>query len=87
MVTSIYGRAMLDFGADRHLFSSPQNNEIHVGGKSFPIKQHGFARDSEFEVVGNGCMGMKESTFGANYPYRLALEVCYRLEGSTVKAV
>lgn len=65
----------------------PFNNEIHVGGKSFPIKQHGFARDSEFEVVGNGCMRMKESTFGANYPYRLALEVCYSIEGSTVKAV
>lgn len=65
----------------------PFNNELHVGGRSFPMKQHGFARDSEFEIVGDGCMRMKEVAPGANYPYRLALEVCYRLEGSSVEVV
>ena len=65
----------------------PYNNELHVDGKIYPMKQHGYARDSEFEVIGDGRLRMKESNLSANYPFRLGLEVCYRLEGSTVEVV
>ena len=65
----------------------PYNNELHVNGQIYPMKQHGFARDSEFEVVGDGRLRMKESDLSAGYPYRLGLEVCYRLEGNMVEVV
>lgn len=63
----------------------PYNNELHVEGKTYPMKQHGFARDSEFELLGNGRLRMKESDLSANYPYRLGLEVQYCLEGNIVE--
>ncbi len=63
----------------------PFNNELHVDGKTYPMKQHGFARDSEFEDLGEGRFRMKENALGANYPYRLGLEVQYRLEGRKVE--
>lgn len=62
----------------------PYNNEIHAGGKAYVLKQHGFARDSMFEVVGEGRLRMKESALGMDYPYRLGLEVCYGLDGNEV---
>ena len=34
----------------------PYNNVIRIGGQVYPMKQHGFARDCEFEEVGRaGC--------------------------------
>ena len=65
----------------------PYNNELHVDGKVYPMKQHGFARDSEFEVIGDGRLRIKESDLSASYPYRLGLDVCYRLESSAVEVV
>ncbi len=72
------------------LFSAvgkPYNNELHVDGKTYPMKQHGFARDSEFEELGGGRLRMLESDLSASYPYRLGLEVQYRLAGRTVAVV
>ena len=63
----------------------PFGNELHVDGKAYPMKQNGYARDSEFEVFGDGRLRMKESDLSASYPYRLGLEVCYRLNGSEVE--
>ena len=65
----------------------PYNNELHVNGKVYPMKQHGFARDSEFEVIGDGRLRIKESELSAGYPYRLGLEVCYHLKGTAVEVV
>ncbi|MBP5326715.1 MAG: aldose 1-epimerase family protein [Bacteroidales bacterium] len=65
----------------------PFNNELHVDGKVYPMKQHGFARDSEFEVIGEGRLRMVENDLSASYPYRIGLEVCYRLDGSDVEVV
>ncbi len=65
----------------------PYNNELHVDGKTYPMKQHGFARDSEFEDLGEGRLRMKESDLSASYPYRLGLEVQYQLEDRKVEAV
>ena len=63
----------------------PYNNEIHVDGDSYPMKQHGFARDSEFEQVESNrgvCFRMKDTDRHDVYPYRFGLEVTYIIEGS-----
>ena len=70
----------------------PYNNELHVDGKTYPMKQHGFARDSMFECVNAAMckcvsMRMRESDLSAGYPYRLGLEVQYRLAGRKVEVV
>lgn len=65
----------------------PFNNELHVDGQVYPMKQHGYARDSEFEVIGDGCLRMIPSNLSESYPYRLGLEVCYRLKGSVVEVI
>ncbi len=64
----------------------PYNNEIHINGKTYPMKQHGFARDCEFEEVGKGRMRMMDEPHD-NYPYRFTLEAEYRLKGSSVEIV
>ena len=69
----------------------PYNNELHVDGNAYPMKQHGYARDSEFECVNAGmCEGTMRLIQSSNdavrqYPYRLGLEVGYRLGGSAVE--
>ncbi|MBP5547332.1 MAG: aldose 1-epimerase family protein [Bacteroidales bacterium] len=63
----------------------PYNNELHVDGKVYPMKQHGYARDSEFKVIDKGRLRMKESSLSDSYPYRLGLEAYYRLDGSDVE--
>ena len=70
----------------------PYNNEVQVDGVSYPLYQHGYARDSQFAVLVSDNdhelrMRMLENESSRNYPYRLGLEVCYRLEGSVVEAV
>ena len=52
---------------------------FRVDGKEYPMGQHGFARDSEFQKVGEryvlkGCPLEK-------YPYKFELSVKYRTEG------
>ena len=61
----------------------PFNNEIRIDGQVFTMKQHGFARDCEFEEIGEGLLWMKDCPT-ENYPYRYALEAQYKLEGSRV---
>ena len=70
----------------------PYNNEIRVNGIAYPLHQHGYARDSEFEVLASDnehelYLRMLENEFSQGYPYRLGLEVRYQLEASVVKAV
>ena len=70
----------------------PYNNELHVDGKVYPMKQHGFARDSDFEPRftrrhNSIKLRMRESDLSAVYPYRLQLEVQYRLVGNKVEVV
>lgn len=63
----------------------PYNNELHVDGKAYPMKQHGFARDSEFEQVESNrgiCFRMKDTDRHDVYPYRFGLEVTYIIQGS-----
>lgn len=65
----------------------PYNNELHVDGKSYPMKQHGFARDSEFGQVASDrglCFRMKETDRHEVYPYRFGLEVTYIIKGKSL---
>lgn len=64
----------------------PCNNEIRIGGKVFTMKQHGFARDCQFEEAGEGRFRLVCDR-PDNYPYRFALEASYSLKGSSVEIV
>ena len=63
-----------------------------MNGVAYPLHQHGYARDSQFKVLASENdhelrLRMMENESSKGYPYRLGLEVCYRLEGSVVEAV
>ncbi len=64
----------------------PCNNEIRIGGKVFTMKQHGFARDCQFEEAGEGRFRLVCDR-PDNYPYRFALVASYILKGSSVEIV
>ena len=63
----------------------PCNNELHINGKVYTMKQHGFARDSEFEACGDGRLLMVDADCTEHYPYRFELEAEYRLDGNSVE--
>lgn len=63
----------------------PYRNQLHIGGMTCDMKQHGFARDSEFEAVGDGRLRMLDTGLSGQYPYRFALEADYRLNGRRVE--
>lgn len=63
----------------------PFNNEIHVDGKPYMMKQHGFARDSRFVDLGDGRLRMEDTERMDVYPFRFGLEVCYRLADSSLE--
>jgi galactose mutarotase-like enzyme len=65
-----------------------RGDRIRVSGVEYPIRQHGFARTSPFEVIEAAetfCrlrLGSDASTL-AQYPFDFKLEVAYRLEEAT----
>ena len=63
----------------------PFENTIRIDGKAYTMKQHGFARDSEFEEVGDNTLRMLGAEGHDNYPYRYDLEAHYRLDGNIVE--
>jgi len=68
----------------------PFNNEILVNGKKYPMPQHGFARDMNFEVVEkseNKMVFRLQSTEETQkkYPFRFDLQLSYTLIGNTVE--
>lgn len=70
----------------------PFNNEIHAEGIAYPLKQHGFARDSEFALLTQTQkhelrLKMLENELSQGYPYKLGLEVAYQMKENTVKAI
>ena len=64
----------------------PFENTIHIDGVAYTMKQHGFARDCEFEDIGDGHLRLSLLSGQANYPYRCSLEATYRLVGNAVEA-
>lgn len=63
----------------------PCNNEIRIDGKVYTMKQHGFARDSEFMPIEEGVLRLIHTDRHEQYPYCFALEVEYSLVGSSVE--
>jgi galactose mutarotase-like enzyme len=64
-----------------------KNDRLHHRGKSYPMTQHGFARDSRFEWVDrerSSCrlvLGDNAQT-RTRYPFAFRLTVTYRLQGA-----
>ncbi|MCX5513064.1 aldose epimerase [Kaistia algarum] len=63
--------------------------KVRVGDKEYPIGQHGFARDSEFEIVeqtpSSVALRLIESTATRqHYPFDFELVMHYALEGTTL---
>jgi galactose mutarotase-like enzyme len=60
------------------------DNQLHVNGKAYTMNRHGFARQSEFEVIEAGAnhavlqLTADEQTTGV-YPYQFAYQVLYDL--------
>ena len=64
-----------------------KNDTLRHRGKSYPLTQHGFARDSRFEWVERGRSSCRlvlsdNAETRARYPFAFHLAVTYSLEGS-----
>ena len=60
----------------------PKDNKIEIGGKFYPMGQHGFARDMEFSVsqqTGDRIEFMLKSSPETKtmYPYDFRLRICF----------
>lgn len=71
---------------------SLKNKEYLYGGKSYPMGQHGFARDMEFEVVKAieteawFRLRYNEETL-EKYPFKFCLEIGYVLSDNVIKVI
>lgn len=64
-----------------------KGDRVLIGGTEYSLKQHGFARNSQFEVVETGqtscCLRLRASPLTRQqYPFDFELEVTYRIDGS-----
>ena len=55
-------------------------NILRAGGNSYTLKQHGFARDADFEGIGENAYQLRRTGPSENYPHPLELEVLYTIE-------
>ena len=66
----------------------PYESTVRIDGKAYTIKQHGFARDQEFEEIDGSSFkfqGSSSSYLGEQeYPYQYDLEAEYKLTGNTL---
>lgn len=72
------------------IVGSVWNGKFMVEGKEYPMSQHGFARDMDFDLVSHGQdevlyrLVSSEDTL-SRYPFPFVLEIGYRLSGSMVE--
>lgn len=64
-----------------------KNDELHFRGKTYPLTQHGFARDHRFEWIARGADSCKlvltdNAETRARYPFAFRLEVTYTAKGA-----
>lgn len=69
---------------------SLSNGVYSIGDKSYPMGQHGFARDMEFQLKSQGEQEIwfelkSNAQTLEKYPYAFVLEIGYELLGSSVK--
>lgn len=71
------------------LVGSLKNKEYQYAGNTYQMNQHGFARDMEFELIGQTKNSLRfgvastEETL-KSYPFQFRLEIEYELNGSSV---
>lgn len=71
---------------------SLKNKEYRHNGVTYPMGQHGFARDMEFTLLSTTdtearyLLKADDATL-AKYPFDFELEIVYRLEGSSVTVI
>src|SRR6202000_1276495 len=63
-----------------------KNDQLRHGGKSYPMTQHGFARDSRFEWVERGAASCRlvltdNAQTRSHYPFAFRLTATYALRG------
>ena len=66
-----------------------KNDEYKIGDKKYKMAQHGFARDSNFQLIDKSsdraAFLLKENEESLkNYPFRFLLYVVYELKGNTL---
>lgn len=72
------------------LVGSTYDKKLHIDGKEYAIGNHGFARNSEFEVVAQNedsiTFRLKDNVDTLSmYPYSFTMDVTYTLQGLEVK--
>lgn len=71
---------------------SLKDKKFTVDGTDYPMGQHGFARDMEFELVSQTkdeawfSLKSNDETL-AKYPFEFVLEIGYKLSGSEIKVI
>lgn len=65
---------------------------LRLDGRDYPMKQHGFARRTAWEVVGAGADAVTlrlgdDATTRASYPFAFDLAVLYAIEDATLSCV
>lgn len=74
------------------IVGSVYDKQFRVDGTVYPMGQHGFARDTEFEVVSHSDdeawfrLKSDDSTRSA-FPFDFCLEIGYRLEGKSIRVM
>lgn len=72
------------------IVGSLKNKEYHYNGNTYPMSQHGFARDMEFELIHQNensihlSLSSNEETLKV-YPFQFKLELGYEIKGKEVK--
>ena len=74
------------------IVGSLRNQEYFYEGKKYPMPQHGFARDMEFEVKSQSedeiwFLLVSDSSTLEKYPFEFELHIGYRLTESTLKVM
>ena len=70
----------------------PKNKEYRYAGKTYPMGQHGFARDMEFTLETQEknriwfCLSSTEETL-EKYPFAFRLHIGYELSGNEIKVL
>lgn len=71
---------------------SLKNKEFILEGKAWPMAQHGFARDMEFELLSKKtdelwfCLKDNDDTL-AKYPFPFTLRIGYKIQENTLKVI
>jgi len=65
------------------------NNEFTYKGKTYPMSQHGFARDSVFELISKTETELSHRLISSEeslkvYPFDFILDISYKLEGRKI---